>query len=97
MNLYLRWMVRKDEVDPGCWKGISPSVLIIPLDVHMANISRMLGLTSRNNAGLKMAVEITECFGRIRPDDPVRYDFALTRFGIRPEMSIADLVSEQKV
>jgi len=93
MNLFLRWMVRQDEVDPGGWKGISPSVLIVPLDTHMANISRLLGLTARKNAGLLMALEVTEGFKRICDSDPVRYDFALTRFGIRADMSIADLVN----
>ncbi len=95
MNLFLRWMVRSDEVDPGGWQGISPSVLIVPLDTHMANISRLLGLTSRKNAGMLMALEVTDGFRKICDSDPVRYDFALTRFGIRADMSIAELIKKQ--
>lgn len=87
LNLYLRWMVRHDEVDPGGWLGISPDRLIVPLDVHMFRISRHLGLTRRNQASLRTAIEITDGFRKWSPSDPVRYDFALTRFGIRKELS----------
>ena len=92
LNLFLRWMVRKDAVDPGGWKGIPPSKLVIPLDTHMANIGRQLGLTGRASPGIGMALDITESFRRISPDDPVRYDFALTRFGIRSELEMRDLL-----
>jgi len=84
LNLWLRWMVRRDAVDPGGWTGVSPAQLIVPLDVHMHRICRALGLTQRNAADLRTAVEITDAFRRFAPDDPVRYDFALTRLGIRP-------------
>jgi len=93
LNLYLRWMVRKDRVDPGGWKGIPKRLLIVPVDVHMANISREFGLTSRATAGMAMAIEITDYFRKISPDDPVKYDFCLTRFGIHPDMTRADLHS----
>ncbi len=83
LNLYLRWMVRQDAVDPGGWNAISPGKLIVPLDVHMFRISTALGLTRYRQAGLKTALQITDGFRRWAPDDPVRYDFALTRFGIR--------------
>ena len=86
LHLFLRWMIRDDEVDPGCWKSISPSKLIIPLDTHMFNIGKILGLTKRNSQNIKTAMEITERFKDLRPDDPVRYDFALTRLGIRSEL-----------
>jgi len=76
-NLYLRWMVRRDEVDPGGWEGISPSRLIVPLDAHMGRVCRALGMTKRRASDLKAALEVTERFRLIRPDDPVRYDFAL--------------------
>jgi len=82
LNLFLRWMVRKDDVDPGVWKKIPASMLIIPLDTHMDNICRSLGITKRRQANMKTAVEITEYFKEINPDDPVKYDFALTRLGI---------------
>jgi uncharacterized protein (TIGR02757 family) len=84
--LYLRWMVRKDHVDPGGWTGVSPAQLIVPVDTHMAQIAREFGLTSKKSANCAMAVEITRAFALIRPEDPVRYDFALTRFGIHPEV-----------
>lgn len=83
LNLYLRWMVREDRVDPGGWKGISPSMLIIPLDTHMHRIARQMNMTKRKSADMKTAMEITNEFRKIDPEDPVRYDFALTRLGIR--------------
>ncbi len=82
--LYLRWMVRKDAVDPGGWTGVSPSRLVVPLDTHMGAACRRLGLLSRRADDLAAALEATEAFRRFRPDDPVRYDFALTRPGIHP-------------
>jgi len=82
LNLYLRWMVRHDNIDIGIWKEISPSNLIIPLDVHMHRIAKDLQLTTRNQADLKTAIEITEEFKKFDPDDPVKYDFALTRLPI---------------
>jgi uncharacterized protein (TIGR02757 family) len=90
-HLYLRWMIRKDAVDPGCWTCVDSTALIAPIDTHMHRIALMLGLTSRKQAGLKTALEITEAFRRIRPDDPLRYDFVLTRFGIRPDLSVNTL------
>jgi uncharacterized protein (TIGR02757 family) len=83
LNLFLRWMVRSDEVDLGVWTRVPASKLIIPLDTHMHRISRQLGLTRRNQADMRTALEITDRFRSIVPDDPVRYDFALTRLGIR--------------
>jgi uncharacterized protein (TIGR02757 family) len=91
INLFLRWMIRKDDVDPGGWHEISSSKLIIPLDTHMHNISYKLGLTKRKQANMQAAIEITEKFKKILPEDPVKYDFALTRFGIRDDMNIENL------
>ena len=88
LNLLLRWMVRRDDVDPGGWEGIAPSLLVIPLDTHMDAIGRSLGFTCRKQADLKAALEITDGFRKIAPHDPVRYDFSLTRFGIRNELEI---------
>lgn len=88
LNLMLRWMVRCDDVDPGGWSGVSPSLLIIPLDTHMDAIGRSLGFTCRKQADLKAALEITDGFRKLSPHDPVRYDFALTRFGIRSDLEI---------
>lgn len=83
MFLYLRWMVRQDEVDPGPWTRISASKLVVPMDVHMHRISRELGLTSRSQADLKGALQVTGFFRNLIPEDPVKYDFSLTRPGIR--------------
>ena len=91
LNLFLRWMIRKDDVDPGGWEGIGTSDLLIPLDTHMHKICLMLGFSKRKQADLKTVLEVTKAFGKIVPDDPVRYDFTLTRFGICPDMSINDL------
>jgi uncharacterized protein (TIGR02757 family) len=82
INLYLRWMIRKDKVDPGVWDNISPSKLIIPLDTHMHRISLSYKLTERKQADFNTALEITKAFKKFSPDDPVKYDFALTRLGI---------------
>jgi uncharacterized protein (TIGR02757 family) len=86
LNLFMRWMVRKDAVDPGGWDQIPPSKLIVPMDVHMGRICRRLKLTSRSQSDMKAALEVTEAFRKIEPDDPVRYDFCLTRLGIRDDL-----------
>ncbi len=83
LNLYLRWMVREDAVDPGGWNSVPPEKLIIPLDVHMHRVGLGLGFTLRKQADMKTAIEVTAGFRNIAPEDPVRYDFALTRLGIR--------------
>jgi len=82
LNLFLRWMVRKDEVDPGPWNGIDKAHLIVPVDVHMGRLSERLCLHASSNVTLKTAVAITQQFARLSPDDPVKYDFALCRVGI---------------
>jgi uncharacterized protein (TIGR02757 family) len=86
-NLYFRWMIRHDAVDPGGWKSCSPAKLIIPLDVHMYRIGLQLGFTKRRSADMKTALEITRAFRKISPQDPVRYDFSLTRLGIRNDLN----------
>lgn len=91
MFLFLRWMVRNDDVDPGGWTCVKPSNLIVPLDTHMHSISKMLAFTTRKQANLKTALEITGNFSEIQPEDPVKYDFALTRFGIRPELALSGI------
>lgn len=82
LNLYLRWMVRRDKLDMGLWKGIGPSRLVIPIDTHIARISKNIGLTGRSTPDWKMAEEITEALKEFDPEDPVKYDFALCRLGI---------------
>ena len=90
--LYLRWMVRKDVVDLGIW-DVPPRLLIVPLDTHMHQMALALGLTQRRQANLAAALEVTEGFRRLVPEDPVRYDFALTRVGIRKEISLEDFLA----
>ncbi len=93
LNLFLRWLVRKDEVDPGGWRGVSRSKLIVPLDTHMYRAGLALGFTSRRSPDLKASLEITSGFRGIVPADPVRYDFALTRLGIRDDASFESFLS----
>ncbi len=79
LNLFLRWMVRDDQVDLGLWKSIDKAKLIVPMDVHIFRVSRTLGFCHRKNISLKAAVEVTDRFAQIEPGDPVKYDFALCR------------------
>jgi len=82
LNLFLRWMVRDDDVDTGLWKSIEKAKLIVPVDVHMGRLCKILGLYDRKTVSLSAAAEITESFAEIEPADPVKYDFALSRIGI---------------
>jgi uncharacterized protein (TIGR02757 family) len=86
LHLFLRWMVRSDEIDPGGWAGVPAAKLVVPLDTHMYRICSSLGMTSRAQADEKTAREITEGFRSVAPRDPVRYDFSLTRMGMRGEV-----------
>ncbi|MBI4710756.1 MAG: TIGR02757 family protein [Nitrospirae bacterium] len=88
-NLFLRWMVRDRDIDFGIWKGIQKNRLVIPLDTHIAKISKCLGFTRRAAPDWKTAIEITESLKLLDPEDPLKYDFALCHHGIsglcRPE------------
>jgi uncharacterized protein (TIGR02757 family) len=77
LNLFLRWMVRQDAVDPGGWTSVPARQLVVPLDTHTIRAGRCLRLTARVSPGWKMAVDITASLRRLEPCDPVRYDFAL--------------------
>ncbi|MBU2498145.1 MAG: TIGR02757 family protein, partial [Proteobacteria bacterium] len=91
LNLFLRWMVREDEVDPGGWRLVPVSKLVVPLDTHMHRIGLMLNLTKRRQPDMRAAMEMTAAFRCMAPEDPVRYDFVLTRFGIRNDLDRAAL------
>ena len=91
LNLFLRWMVRRDAVDPGGWE-VPAAMLVVPLDRHMHRFGLALGLTGRRQADLQTALEITAAFRRVSPADPVKYDFALTRLGIRDDDDRAELL-----
>jgi uncharacterized protein (TIGR02757 family) len=82
LNLFLRWMVRRDDIDLGVWTHVSKSRLIMPLDVHVIRVGQCLGLTSYRSPGWRMAADITRHLREIEPADPVRYDFALCHLGM---------------
>jgi len=84
LNMYLRWMVRKDDrgVDFGIWKSISPSVLSCPIDVHSGNEARKLGILTRKQNDAKAVSELDRVLRKMDKDDPVRYDFALFGMGV---------------
>ena len=87
VNLAMRWLVRNDGiVDLGVWKSMKPSELYIPLDVHVGNTAREIGLITRNNNDWKAVYELTEKLRSYNPEDPILYDFAL--FGIGIEKNI---------
>jgi uncharacterized protein (TIGR02757 family) len=82
LNLFLRWMVRKDAIDLGVWTGVSPARLVVPLDTHVIRVGRCLRLTRYASPGWKMAADITAALRAIDPVDPVRYDFSLCHVGM---------------
>lgn len=84
LNMFLRWMVRKDNcgVDFGIWKNISPSQLICPVDLHVARVAKRLNLIERKNTDWLTAVELTEHLKTFDKNDPAKYDFALFGLGI---------------
>lgn len=82
LHLFLRWMVRRDGiVDLGVWKNISPSQLSIPLDVHVGNIARMLGILERNQNDRRAVEQIDTFLRKLDPQDPAKYDYALFGLG----------------
>jgi uncharacterized protein (TIGR02757 family) len=84
INMFLRWMVRKDNagVDFGIWKNISPSILSCPLDVHSGNVARKLGLLNRAQNDARAVYELDIMLRKLDNEDPVKYDFALFGLGI---------------
>ena len=84
LNMYLRWMIRKDDrgVDFGLWKSIKPSVLSCPLDIHSGNVARKLGILTRKQNDAKAVSELDKILRTFDKDDPVKYDFALFGLGI---------------
>jgi uncharacterized protein (TIGR02757 family) len=84
LNMFLRWMVRKDDcgVDFGIWNNIKPSDLIMPCDLHVDRVARKLNLITRKQTDWQTAIELTERLSEFDPLDPVKYDFALFGLGI---------------
>jgi uncharacterized protein (TIGR02757 family) len=84
-------MVRCDTIDPGGWDFIKRNELIVPLDTHMMSIGKYLGFTMRKSPSFNAAADITENLKLYDNDDPVRFDFSLTRLGIHPDLTIDTL------
>jgi uncharacterized protein (TIGR02757 family) len=82
LNLFLRWMVRRDEIDLAVWTHVPPSQLIVPLDTHVIRLGRCLRLTRYVSPGWKMASDITSSLRRLDAIDPVRFDFSLCHVGM---------------
>jgi uncharacterized protein (TIGR02757 family) len=82
LNLFLRWMVRRDAVDFGIWKHVPAAKLVVPLDTHVIRVGRCLRLTRYTSPGWKMAADITASLRELDPDDPVKYDFSLCHLGM---------------
>jgi uncharacterized protein (TIGR02757 family) len=82
LNLFLRWMVRRDALDLGVWSRVSPAKLVVPLDTHVIRVGRCLRLTRYTSPGWAMARDITSTLSRLDPYDPVKYDFALCHLGM---------------
>lgn len=83
MNMFLRWMVRKGPVDLGIWEFIQPKDLLIPLDVHVARVSREMKLLGRKSNDFQAVIELTNKLKEFCPEDPVKYDFAMFGFGVQ--------------
>jgi uncharacterized protein (TIGR02757 family) len=82
LNLFLRWMVRHDEIDLGVWTSVPASKLIVPLDTHVIRLGRCLRLTRYTSPGWRMAVDITTSLRALNPADPVSFDFSLCHVGM---------------
>jgi uncharacterized protein (TIGR02757 family) len=82
LNLFLRWMVRRDALDLGVWRRVPPSMLIVPLDTHVIRVGRCLRLTTYTSPGWRMARDITASLRRLDAADPVKYDYAICHLGM---------------
>lgn len=84
LNMYLRWMIRKDNkgVDFGIWKKISPAQLICPIDLHVARVAKRFNLLQRKPIDWQAAIELTAHLRKFDKEDPVKYDFALFGLGV---------------
>jgi len=91
--LFLRWMVRSDEIDPGGWRVIAPAHLLVPLDTHMISIARAFGILTSSTGSWRASVRLTEALARVDPRDPVRFDFSLSRLGIHPDIDKSEQIA----
>lgn len=88
LNLFLRWMVRKDEIDLGIWNNVDKSKLLMPVDTHIYRVSRRLKLLKRKSCDLNFAIELTDSLKRFDSADPVKYDFSLCHIDIAKKVNI---------
>jgi uncharacterized protein (TIGR02757 family) len=96
LNLFLRWMVRRDAVDLGVWTRVHPSALVVPLDTHVIRVGRCLGLTRRMSPGWRMAAEITASLRALDPVDPVKYDFSICHLGMANACGLSRAQSDSR-
>ena len=82
LNLFMRWMVRRDALDLGIWTRVAPARLIVPLDTHVIRVGRCLALTRYTSPGWPMALDITRALRQLDPVDPVKYDFSVCHLGM---------------
>ena len=96
LNMFLRWMVRKDKngVDFGIWNKLTPADLICPCDLHVDRVARKLKLITRKQTDWQTAVELTQNLKELNPYDPVKYDFALFGLGIEERWGIQGILPE---
>jgi uncharacterized protein (TIGR02757 family) len=95
LNMFLRWMVRKDNcgVDFGIWNHIKPSELIMPCDLHVDRVARHFNLIQRKQTDWQTAIELTQRLREFDPSDPVKYDFALFAMGIEERWGANEIIS----
>ncbi|MFD0792087.1 TIGR02757 family protein [Mucilaginibacter litoreus] len=96
LNMFLRWMVRKDDngVDFGIWNKLKPADLICPCDLHVDRVARKLKLITRKQTDWQTALELTQNLRELSPLDPIKYDFALFGLGIEERWGIEGILPE---
>ncbi len=94
LNLFLRWMVRRDGLDLGLWEKVSPAHLVMPLDTHIGRVAFNLRWISTRSLSWKKAEAITDVLRKFDPDDPVRYDFSLCHESMSKSVLLKDLTAE---
>ena len=90
LNLYLRWMVRRDQLDLGVWTAVSPAQLVVPLDTHIIRVGQCLRLTRYRSPGWAMARDITATLRRFDAADPVKYDFSLCHLSMMEQCGFTE-------
>ncbi|HEX3644614.1 MAG TPA: TIGR02757 family protein [Vicinamibacterales bacterium] len=96
LNLFLRWMVRRDALDLGVWRRVTPARLIVPLDTHVIRVGRCLRLTTYTSPGWRMARDITASLRKIDPIDPVKYDFSICHLGMMNACGFSQLQADSQ-